>query len=406
MRPLAEWMVDTPGNPKVSRRLAAILAADIAGYSSLMGTDEGATVRDLKGHQAVILPMIGKHGGRVIDTAGDGILAEFGSVVNAVECAIAIQKAMAERNAQVEEARRMQFRIGVNQGDVIHDKTRVYGDGVNVAARLESIAEPGGICISAKVHDEIAGKMNIACQDFGTHQLKNIMQPVHVYRIKLLQKTRAMHKLPPLIELRAFDAAAHHLSFRKAAVELGVTPTAISHQIRLLERYCGRALFRRRPRPLSLTEAGARLYPVICDGLEAFATAMAAIRREENKQPLRVTTTNAFASRWLVSRLHRWRKARPDAPLEVIGTDGVLDLQAGDADVAIRYARSSPTDGIAEEFLTDAFWPICNPELLSAGGLLKKAADLRRHVLVHCYWSPSDLNAPTWQRWLTLARRK
>jgi adenylate cyclase len=119
--------------------LAAILAADIAGYSALMGADEGATVRDLKGHQAVILPMIGEHGGRVIDTAGDGILAEFGSVVNAVACAIAIQKTMAERNFQVEDPRRMQFRIGVNQGDVIHDETRVYGDGVNVAARLESI---------------------------------------------------------------------------------------------------------------------------------------------------------------------------------------------------------------------------------------------------------------------------
>jgi LysR family transcriptional regulator, glycine cleavage system transcriptional activator len=215
-----------------------------------------------------------------------------------------------------------------------------------------------------------------------------------------------MHKLPPLIELRAFDVAARHLSFSKAAAELGVTPTAISHQIRLLERYCERALFRRRPRPLSLTEAGARLFPVIRDGLEAFAMAIAAVRREGNKQPLRVTTTNAFASRWLVPRLARWRTVRPDAPLEVIGTDGVLDLHAGDADVAIRYARSLPTDGIAEEFLSDWFWPVCSPELLSLSGPLKKAADLRRHVLVHCYWPPSDLQAPTWQRWLTLARRR
>src|SRR5215470_2862199 len=127
-----------------------------------------------------------------------------------------------------------------------------------------------------------------------------------------------MTKLPPLIELRAFDAAARHLSFKKGAAELGVTPTAISHQIRLLERYCGRALFRRRPRPLSLTEAGARLYPVICDRLEAFATAIAAIKREGNKQPLRVTTTNAFASRWLVPRLPRWRKLQADTPLDVI----------------------------------------------------------------------------------------
>jgi LysR family glycine cleavage system transcriptional activator len=97
---------------------------------------------------------------------------------------------------------------------------------------------------------------------------------------------------------------------------------------------------------------------------------------------------------------------RPDAPLDVIGTDSVLDLHAGDADVAIRYARSSPRDGIAEEFLSDAFWPMCSLELLSSGGHLKKAADLRRHVLVHCFWSPSDLDAPTWQRWLALARSK
>jgi LysR family transcriptional regulator, glycine cleavage system transcriptional activator len=213
-----------------------------------------------------------------------------------------------------------------------------------------------------------------------------------------------MSKLPPLIELRAFDAAARHLSFKKAAAELGVTPTAISHQIRLLEQYCGRALFRRRPRPLSLTEAGTRLFPAIRDGLEAFATAIAAVKREADKQPLRITTTNAFASRWLVPRLPRWRKVRPDAPLDVIGTDSVLDLHAGDADVAIRYARTSPTDGIAEEFLSDTFWPVCNPQVLASG--LKRAADLRAQVLVHCYWSPSDVLAPTWQRWLAVARRK
>jgi LysR family glycine cleavage system transcriptional activator len=215
-----------------------------------------------------------------------------------------------------------------------------------------------------------------------------------------------MKKLPPLVELRAFDAAARHLSFKKAAAELGVTPTAISHQIRLLERYCGRALFRRRPRPLSLTEAGARLFPVIRDGLEAFATAIAAVKRDGDKQPLRVTTTNAFASRWLVPRLPRWRKVRPDAPLDVIGTDSVLDLHAGDADVAVRYARTSPTDGISTEILLDTFWPVCSPRLLCSGERLKKAADLRGHVLVHCYWSPSDLGAPTWQRWLSAARSK
>lgn len=213
-----------------------------------------------------------------------------------------------------------------------------------------------------------------------------------------------MNKLPPLVELRAFDAAARHLSFKKAANELGVTPTAISHQIRLLERYCGCPLFRRRPRPLSLTEEGTRLFPVIRDGLEAFATAIASVKKDAGRQPLRITTTNAFASRWLVPRLPLWRKLRPDAPLDVIGTDSVLNLHSGDADVAIRYARSVPADGIAKKFLSDSFYAYCSPSLLAAG--FKRAADLHGHVLIHCYWSPSDIEAPTWHRWLTVAQKK
>jgi adenylate cyclase len=168
-----------------SRRLAAILAADIAGYSALMGADEARTVSDLKGHQAVVLPMVGDFGGRIIDTAGDGILAEFSSVVNAVECAVAIQRTMADRNTAIEPTRRMQFRIGVNLGDVIYDDSRIFGDGINIAARLEGIAEPGGICVSAKVHDEIDGKLSLNCRDLGEQQLKNIARPVRVYGIRL-----------------------------------------------------------------------------------------------------------------------------------------------------------------------------------------------------------------------------
>jgi adenylate cyclase len=168
-----------------SRRLAAILAADIAGYSALMGSDEARTVSDLKGHQAVVLPMVGEFGGRVIDTAGDGLLADFPSVLNAVECAVAIQRKMVERNAAVEPERHMEFRIGVNLGDVIYDNDRIFGDGVNVAARLEGIAEPGGICVSGKVHDEIRARIGLAYEDLGAKQLKNIAEPVRVYGIRL-----------------------------------------------------------------------------------------------------------------------------------------------------------------------------------------------------------------------------
>ena len=167
----------------MKRRLAAILAADIAGYSRLMGEDEAATVRALKGHQAAVLPLVGRYGGRIIDTAGDGILAEFPSVINATECAVEIQTVMAARNAGVPESRRMQFRIGINLGDVIHDETRIYGDGINVAARLEGIAEPGGICISRQVFDQVNRALKADFQALGPRTFKNIAQPVDVFAI-------------------------------------------------------------------------------------------------------------------------------------------------------------------------------------------------------------------------------
>jgi len=176
-------MSDIPGNPKVSRKLAAILAADIAGYSALMGADDEATVRDLKAHQAVILPLVGEHRGRIIDTTGDGILAEFASVVNSVECAVAIQKTMAERNAGTDPERRMQFRVGISLGDVIHDEQRVYGDGVNIAARLEAIAKPGGICLSGEAFGQVQRRLQLPAVDLGDQQLKNIAQPVRLYSV-------------------------------------------------------------------------------------------------------------------------------------------------------------------------------------------------------------------------------
>jgi adenylate cyclase len=166
-----------------NRRLAAILAADIAGYSRLMGEDEPATVRALKGHQAAILPLVGQHGGRVIDTAGDGILAEFASVIGATECAVAIQSAMARRNQDVPEHRQMWFRIGINLGDVIHDETRIYGDGINVAARLEGLAEAGGVLVSQAVHDQVRDRLHLEFDDLGERELKNIARPVRVYRM-------------------------------------------------------------------------------------------------------------------------------------------------------------------------------------------------------------------------------
>ena len=169
----------------MNRRLAAILAADIAGYSRLMHEDEASTVRDLKAHQSAVLPLVGRHGGRVIDTAGDGILAEFPSVVGATECAIEIQTVMAARNQSVPEHRRMRFRIGINLGDVVHDDTRIYGEGINIAARLEALADPGGVLVSRTVYEQVHGKLPVAFEDTGERQLKNIGEPVRVYRIHM-----------------------------------------------------------------------------------------------------------------------------------------------------------------------------------------------------------------------------
>lgn len=169
--------------PQMKRRLAAILAADIAGYSRLMGADEDATVRALKDHQAEVLPLIARHGGRIIDTAGDGILAEFPSVIGATECAVELQTVMATRNADVPDDRRMYFRIGINLGDIIHDDTRIYGDGINVAARLEGIAEPGGICISREVFDQVSRALTTQFQALGPRNFKNIARAVDVFAI-------------------------------------------------------------------------------------------------------------------------------------------------------------------------------------------------------------------------------
>jgi LysR family glycine cleavage system transcriptional activator len=213
-----------------------------------------------------------------------------------------------------------------------------------------------------------------------------------------------MRKLPPLRALHAFEAAARHHSFAAAANELGVTPTAISHQIRQLEEACGVKLFQRRPRPLLLTSAGARLYPALRNGFDALATAMALVAEEDAQTPLRVTSPNAFASKWLVPRLPKWREENPTVALEIIGTDAVLDVRAGATDVAIRYARKPPLDLMAHEVFRDTFVPVCSPRLLEQHGPIERAADLLRFPLIHYDWIDSDPDAPTWRQWLAVAR--
>jgi adenylate cyclase len=170
---------------RVERRLAAIVAADIAGYSRLMGLDEVGTARTLREHRAVADALVAKHGGRIVKTTGDGVLLEFPSVVDAVECAVAVQGVMAERNDGIPQDRRMLYRIGINLGDILIEGDDILGDGVNVAARLEGIAEPGGISISASAYDQVRSKIAVEFVDLGEQSLKNIDRPVHVYAAKL-----------------------------------------------------------------------------------------------------------------------------------------------------------------------------------------------------------------------------
>jgi TolB-like protein/class 3 adenylate cyclase len=181
----------------VERRLAAILAADVVGYSRLMGEDEAGTARAVRVHREAAAPIVASHGGRLVKTMGDGVLLEFPSVVAAVECAIAIQKQMAQRNVDVPEAQRIVYRIGVNLGDVLVDGEDIVGEGVNIAARLEVIAEPGSICISGSAYDQVRGKIAAEFIDLGNKELKNIARPVRVYAIRVDAGGHAL--APPLL---------------------------------------------------------------------------------------------------------------------------------------------------------------------------------------------------------------
>src|SRR5271169_2712638 len=171
---------------RVERRLAAIVAADIAGYSRLMGVDEEGTLARLKAHRKVLIdPKITEHHGRIIKTTGDGMLIEFASVVDAVRCVVEIQRGMLERNADIPPEKRIDFRVGINIGDVIVDGDDIYGDGVNVAARLENMAEPGGILASGVVRDQVRDKLSFSFDDLGERDVKNIPRPVRAYRVNL-----------------------------------------------------------------------------------------------------------------------------------------------------------------------------------------------------------------------------
>jgi class 3 adenylate cyclase/TolB-like protein len=210
-----------------SRRLAAILAADVAGYSRLMGADEEGTHERLRAHfRELVDPKIAEHRGRIVKNTGDGILAEFPSVVDAVRCAVEIQRGMTDREPELPEERRIRFRIGVNLGDVIVEEHDIFGDGVNIAARLEALAEPGGICISRTVRDHIGDRLPLAFDDIGQRSVKNIAQPVHAFAISASAMTALPEVAKPLqshaVRARSISRLAVIAGGFAAVVSIGV----------------------------------------------------------------------------------------------------------------------------------------------------------------------------------------
>jgi LysR family transcriptional regulator, glycine cleavage system transcriptional activator len=214
-----------------------------------------------------------------------------------------------------------------------------------------------------------------------------------------------MRRLPPLATLRAFEAAARHLSFKAAADELRVTPTAISHQIKLLEEVLGVKLFRRRPRPLALTEVGAALFPIFRDGFDRFAGALESVRHVHNSRPLIVTTTTTFAAKWLMPRLASLQASVNGLTLEIDASETVVDLHAGQADAAIRYQQLPPPDLASIPLIRDHYLPVAAPALVERLGSVERPSDLARYPLIHFRWKRKDPHAPSWRRWVAEARR-
>jgi class 3 adenylate cyclase/pimeloyl-ACP methyl ester carboxylesterase len=203
---------------EVKRKLAAILSADVKGYSRLMSEDEVGTIRTLNAYKEAMTGLIQHHHGRVVDAPGDNVLAEFGSVVDAVQCAVEIQKQLKTRNADLPENRRMEFRIGVNLGDVVEEKDKIFGDGVNIAARMESLAEGGGICISGTAYDQVEGKLGLTYEHLGEQTVKNIAKPVRVYRLLIDSGTFA-----------ASDTIDQHIQFCTTVDGVRIAYSLVGH---------------------------------------------------------------------------------------------------------------------------------------------------------------------------------
>jgi class 3 adenylate cyclase len=214
-----------------ARKLAAILAADVVGYSRLMGEDEAGTAKLVRERREAATPIVRGFGGRLVKTTGDGVLLEFPSVVAAVKCAVAIQRMMAERNAELPEPKRILYRVGVNLGDILIDGDDILGDGVNVAARLEGIAEPGGVCISGSVLEHIQGRVAAEFLDLGEQSLKNIGKPVRAYARSPQRKSMRRRRPAPSQGRRRRRSATSRRAFRSSCCRSPISAAIRSRSI-------------------------------------------------------------------------------------------------------------------------------------------------------------------------------
>lgn len=212
-----------------------------------------------------------------------------------------------------------------------------------------------------------------------------------------------MQKLPSLNSLQVFEVAARHMSFQQAAKELDVTPTAVSHQIKVLEDSLGIMLFRRRPRPLALTEAGEALYPAIRDGFDIIERAIAKLKQTPEDNSLTVSVTPVFAAKFLVPRLSEFQQAYPEITLRLQASNAVVDLRTQGIDLAIRYGKGNYQGFVVHKLMSDVFVPVCSPRLLDAQYPLNKPSDLKHYPLLHFEWIHYGSDAPNWKTWLTLA---
>ena len=369
-----------------TRRLAAILAADIAGYSRLMGEDEAGTAQALREHRSTADPRVAEHGGRIVKTAGDGVLIEFASVVGAVECALALQRLAEERNAGIAGERRMDWRIGIHLGDVLVEGDDILGDGVNIAARLEGLAEPGGVCVSEDAFRQVRGKVDAEFADIGEQSLKNIARPIRVYRL-VGQRSAASAALPlpdkPSIAVLPFanlSGDPEQEYFADGMVEEIIT--ALS-RIRWLFVIARNSSFTYKGQTVDVKQVGRELgVRYVLEG---------SVRRGGNR--VRITAQLIEAQ----SGTHLWAD-RFDGSLEdvfelqdkvAIRVAGVIEPALQRAEMR-RSAERPTTDLSAYDLYLRAlavFYPITRERMFEALGLLKQAIGIDRHYGPALSWA-------------------